>query len=168
MGDITVVKRLSISGLDADKPSTANIGDEYSATDTNVKYYWDGSAWVQFSDIVWEQRRVTTPDFSVGDFTLDNSFKVDGLDLSSILPVGVITAHIRTLARTTTDNKGFFLRTNGTDDVNTIILRTQVANIIISSNDLIAIDSDRLLDYKGEVATWSTLSVSVLGWFTRK
>ncbi len=46
MGDVTIVTRNAYSGLDADKPASANIGDTYSATDSGKQYRWDGTAWI--------------------------------------------------------------------------------------------------------------------------
>lgn len=45
MADVTVVARNAYSGLDADKPTTANVGDTYDATDTFKRYSWNGSGW---------------------------------------------------------------------------------------------------------------------------
>lgn len=164
MADVTVCKRDDYSGLDADKPVSANIGDSYSASDTGIKYIWDGSAWKNISVGQFVPRSVAAPDKQVGDFVTDGTWKVDGLDLSGIVPAGAISVRLLAEVADGVADSNFTIRKNAADVQNILTAKTQVANIYMSCPNDVMCDADRLFDYFGTNLVFTAINVTVLGW----
>lgn len=165
MADITVCKRNEYAGLDADKPASANVGDSYSASDTGKKYYWNGSSWITGLGVEYVPRLVSSSDKQVGDFTTDGTWKVDGLDLSAIVPAGATAVHLLVELEDNVTGSNFIIRKNASDAQNKYRGVTYLASKNVSDHAIVAIDSDRLLDYFGDVASFVMLDVTVLGWY---
>lgn len=169
MADVLEVKRKHYSGLDADKAGiTGVLGDTYAANDSGKAYYWNDalSAWKTGLGYEFVPRRAADIDKTLVDFTTDGNYKINGLDLSGIVPAGAVAVALKVALSDDAANSFFHIRTNATDsDENTLSSRTQVATITIYNNGVIPIDSDRLLDYQGSNLVFIAINVTVIGWW---
>lgn len=165
MADITICQRNDYSGLDADKPASANLADTYNASDTGKKYYWNGSAWVTGLGTEYVARVTNGVDKQVGDFTTDASWKNDGLDLSGIIPSGAVAVHLLITIEDELVGSKFRIRKDVASSSNRYYGVTYLADKGIDSHVIIALDSNRLLDYFGDNVGFVTIDVTVLGWF---
>lgn len=110
-------------------------------------------------------RRAAAPDLQVGGFTTDGTWKVDGLDLSGIVPAGATGVVISVLVNDDAASSTFHVRPNATDTANDHQVWIQVANISHKDNFTMPIDADRLLDYYGSNLAFVTIDLTVVGWF---
>ena len=99
-----------------------------------------------------------------------SSFTTDGawhdLDLSSILPAGTFAVLLYVKILDDAAGSYFAVRKNGnSNEINTGIARTQVANIINEAQMTVFVDSGRIVEYKASNLTFTSIDVSVLGWF---
>lgn len=164
MGQVVDLLRRAYSGAVADMAAiTPADGDSFYATDTDQLFIGHGGSWVHWPR--WVRRPAALWDKAVGDFITDGTEKVDGLDLSAIVPVGAITVHLGVFVNDDAANSEFRIRQNGVNVRNWIAIRTQVANVTISKESFIDVDPDRLLDYKGDNLAFISIDVVVLGWF---
>ena len=167
MGEVKEYRKKHWVGLDADKANliSPEDGDSYFANDKSKLYYWTGAAWKTGLGYEFVPRSAIDYDFLIGDLVVDGTWKVDGLDLSGIVPVGAVAVMLHCLVSDDAANTEFSLRANAVTKVsNTITLRTQVANISLYGDFVILCDSDRLLDYYASVGMVS-IGVTVVGWF---
>ena len=169
MGEIIESKRRHYVGDDADKdsiPAAAKaFGDSYHANDKGKQYYWNGTAWKTGLGYEYVPRRVAAADFAVGAFTTDGTWKIDGLDLSGIVPAGAIAVLLSINLADDAAGNFFIVRANATDTGNDLGQTTQVANIGIRTPAVVAIDSNRLLDYIGSNVAFTTIDIWVTGWY---
>lgn len=106
---------------------------------------------------------VSAVDFDKDDLTLDGSY--NDLDLSSIVPAKANFVILRVQAKEDAGNKAIAFRKNGNSNtINVAKMTTQVANVEISNDLIVAIDSNRKIEYNGASATWATLNITVAGW----
>lgn len=115
-------------------------------------------------------RNVGAWDWTASDFTHDSAWHTDGLDASSIVPAGAIAVDFLISVEATLADKYFALRKNSTDDVNSVLLRTQVNGIRTSQlNGIVACDSDRKFDYisslTGVDGVTRRVLIAVVGWW---
>jgi len=168
MTEITIVRRKQYSGLDADKANViGELGDTYSATDTDFRYYWNSilAQWVSGHGCECVQRTVATPDFTLANFTTDGTWKIDGLDLSAIVPANAKAVVLKIEVDDDAAGSVFSVRKNATHLENTIDATVHRKDTPNKKVELVAIDSDRKLDYMGSNTTFTNINVSVLGWF---
>ena len=100
-------------------------------------------------------------------FTTDGTWKVDAdaLDLSSIVPVSTIAALVRVTVADGGVGNVFILKKNGqTNDFNSLVIRTQVADITNDGMGLVFVDANRKIAYWGTNVVFSSISVIVCGW----
>lgn len=165
MASVTTCKRNHWTGLDADKSGVSpTIGDTYAATDTLKLYYGNGSAWKTGLGYEFVPRNVTAWDKQVGDFTADGVWKVDGLDLSAIVPVGAVAVRLRLSVDDDAANSLMHIRQNATNVRNGLAVKTHVANIGNEGQGDVNIDADRLLDYNASNLVFVSIDLAVLGW----
>lgn len=127
---------------------TGVCGDTAYSSDTDVYYHWNGASWGAGGLSFYEPLDCATFYKSLGDFTRDGAFHPDGLDLSPILPVGTIAAKIRLDYCSNGVSHIAHIRQNATiNNMESLLIKTPVANVDISRSKLINVDSDRLLDY---------------------
>lgn len=119
----------------------------------------------QVKEGMYVPRRTNAFDKNVGNFTTDGTWKVNGLDLSAIVPSEAIAVHLRIYLADDAAASMFIVRTNATDTHNQIYMMIQVANQPMESHAILAIDSDGLLDYQGSNLAFQNIDVVVLGWF---
>lgn len=165
MADITIVRRNHYSGLDADKPATANISDTFFSTDKGKFYYWDGSAWKTGLGFEFVPRSVNVVDFTLLDFVTDGTWKINGLDLSSIIPAGAVSTLLSVAPMDDTANAQFFVRQSATQQKSGVFPRTPAVNIADNRQGVVNLDSDRLVDYFGTNLTFTSIDITVLGWW---
>lgn len=111
-------------------------------------------------------RNLNAWDKQIGDFTTDGNFKLNGLDVSGIVPAGAVAVHLRIELSDDAANSLFIVRADAAFAEAQMRTRTQVANISLDLNGVIPISSDRLLDYYGSNLVFIAINVGVLGWFT--
>ncbi|MBA7625532.1 hypothetical protein ES703_32963 [subsurface metagenome] len=147
---------------------TGVCGDTAYSSDTDVYYHWNGLTWGVGGISFYEPLDCAAPYKSLGDFTVDAAWHVDGLDLSGLLPVGTIAVNLRFLyCSGAAGNIGRF-RQNATTNVESMLQAyLQAANKHVEKGRLIGIDSDRLLDYFINVGA-TTASLFVLGYVIRR
>lgn len=97
-------------------------------------------------------------------FTTNGSWINDGLDLSSIVPAGAKAVHLRTQIRDDVAGSTFSVRQSATNAYNQFSMLA-TGNYVYSSGEIIAIDSDRKLDYQASNVVWEAMSIVVLGWW---
>lgn len=169
MGEITEGTRRHYLGADADKDSIPAVvkdrGDSFHANDSKKQYYWNGTAWKTGLGYEYVPRAVEARDFETGAFTADGTWKVDGLDLSGIVPAGAVAVQLSIVVKDDAANSEFTVRKNATHDINDLFALTHVANIAEFPSGVIMIDSDRLLDYRASNLVWTYIYVTVMGWF---
>ena len=103
-------------------------------------------------------------DFELGDLTTDGNWY--DLDLSSIVPAGVRVVLISVLIQDDATSSKFKLRENGNSNIiNVIANRTQVANVAIEASGVVACDSNRVIEYWAENLTWSSINITIRGWW---
>lgn len=97
------------------------------------------------------------------DFTCDDSWKSDALDLSSILPAGTKAALIEVQASDDTVSNYLQFRLSGRTNIE-FTINTQVANVAIYHGPVwIACDSSRRWDYRG-ASTFTGINLWVHGY----
>jgi len=102
-------------------------------------------------------------DFTEVDFTKDNAWH--DLDLSAIVPAGATWVLLKINLETTAAEKKFELRKKGNTSIyNTLAIWTPFANVRIGGVFLIPCDTNRVIEYYANPATWSTIFVNVNGW----
>lgn len=103
-------------------------------------------------------------DYITGDFTKDNTWYE--LDLSGVVPAGAKAVAITIVVFTTAVGSELsFRRAGNLRTINKATIMTQVANIFLANDLVIAVDSDRKIEYRASVATWVVINVSVKGWW---
>ena len=102
-------------------------------------------------------------DIDKDDLTLDQTW--NEIDLSSIVPVGAVTVHLRIIINAATLDCYLRLRKKGnTSEHNAANCYIPVANKIIAFDKWVCCDSDRIIEYWGHAITWATLDITVAGW----
>jgi len=102
-------------------------------------------------------------DLQSANFTRDGNWHVDGMDLSSIVPVGAIAIVLQIEYAQTIPDSYLIFRQN--DTKLPIRLNNQVGIQINSFNVIMPIDADRLIDYAVNDSLDVVIGVVVLGWF---
>lgn len=164
MADVySQVKRTYI-GLDADKTNVlALAGDHYYANDTFIDYTHDGTYWR--GGFQYIKREPNAWDKTLVDFTTDGAWKVNGLDLSAIVPAGAVAVNLVVNILDDAANSNLNIRSDAGKGINSMSRTTQVANISIDGTGIIGIESDRLLDYVATNLVWTGINLAVLGWY---
>lgn len=168
MGEVKEYRKKHwVLDLDADLASVPNpgLGDTVLTKDKKKLYYWQGGAWKTGLGYEFVPRSVAALDFNEGAFTTDGNWKVDGLDLSGIVPAGAVAVALNVYVSDDAANSTFQFQQDATNKYNSIIVVTQVAGIPIQHSEVIVINSDRLLDYKGSNLAFASINVTVVGWF---
>lgn len=103
-------------------------------------------------------------DFDVDDLTTDGAYH--DLDLSGIVPAGAKLVLIRVLMVDDAVSSIFKVRKNGnTNDINTRMLLTQIANIVIDDGLMVQCDTNRVIEYWASNLVWSAIFLAVRGWW---
>jgi len=103
-------------------------------------------------------------DFQIGDFTTDGGWY--DLDLSSIIPAGAKAVTLRMIVEDDAANSYMGIRENGNVNAyNRVEIRTQVANVPFCCDVIVALDSNRKIEYSTVNTTWTTINMVVKGWW---
>lgn len=111
-------------------------------------------------------RIVAAWDFVIGNFTTDGTYKINGLDLSGIVPAGAVAVCLRVETLDDAADSLFLIRHSAANDTTQMRATTQAANVNFDANAVLPIDTDRMMDYYGENLAFVSINVAVLGWFT--
>lgn len=102
-------------------------------------------------------------DWTVIDFTTDGNWH--DLDCSSIVPAGATFILFRLRIRDNLTATEFFLRKKGnSNSINIARILITAINLRIDQSFLVACDANRVVEYGGTVATFTTLDLVVAGW----
>lgn len=102
-------------------------------------------------------------DFQVGSLTTDGNWH--DLDLSSIAPAGTKAVLLRVFIKEDHPNYVIYLRKKGDTGVNASKIRTQVVDIEIYGDPIVAVDDDRKIEYLATNTTWTQINIVVGGWW---
>lgn len=111
------------------------------------------------------ERLVNAPDKQVGNFITDGTWKVNGLDLSGIVPAGAKAVMLDMMVLDDAVGSQFSVQRDAAHAYNRATVMTQVANILVAAAPVVAIEGDRLLDYYGGNVGFTSIDVTVAGWF---
>lgn len=169
MSNIITLARRHYTGTAAEIAGiTGSCGDTAYATDTHVYYSWTGASWVVGGEPYFVERLVDKADFDKDDFTCDDNWHNDGLDLSPIVPVGVILVKLGVYVKDDAANKGLSLRRDAVNVENKLNTTCFVANVGVHKVEDISIDADRKLDYSASNVVFTNINLTVLGWWMRR
>lgn len=102
-------------------------------------------------------------DYVFGDLTRDSTWR--DLDLSGIVPVGAKTVALIVGIVTPTVGHVVGFRKNGNvNGFNSSELRGQVSNVFLVQDIIVALDSNRVIEYNANVS-FTTINIVVKGWF---
>jgi hypothetical protein len=154
---------------------------EQAAADTDVDSY--GQLWVKndapntlwFTDDdggdfpMWSGY-VDRGDPALADFYVDDFITTDGLehdlDLSGIVPAGAKAVSLTIKVQDNATGSYIRFRSNGnTNTISAFLLATQVADVPNYQNAIVALDANRVIEYKCNIRTFTILRVSVVGWW---
>ncbi len=108
--------------------------------------------------------KATSADFNQAVLNVDETWT--DIDLSGIVPAGVKAVVISVYIQTTAALKSFQLRKNGNADIwNRSLMFTQIADLAFGGDAIVPLDSNRVIEYWRDAATWSTIQLTVKGWF---
>lgn len=160
------------------------LSENYSPFDIRQEKFQDQDVYLELRDLVRELEAFredvvtcindevgfhdrgdpTGHDFDVDDFTTDNTW--NDLDLSSIVPVGAKAVLLEVYIKDDAVNTTLEFRENGnSNDFNTTILRTQVANVFNIADMIVASDVNRVIEYRGSDLAFVAIYVAVRGWW---
>jgi len=103
-------------------------------------------------------------DRTVADFTVDNSWH--DLDLSAIVPAGAVAVVLKLQLKTGLPEKYIYFRKNGNvNNYNVSFLNTQVTNIWVGGDLIVAVDTARKVEYMATAYGWTAINLVVAGWW---
>jgi hypothetical protein len=144
--------------------NTPTDGQVPAKDDASGKFKWITPAGGAPAGL-FQSRRNTADDFRETAFIRDNTWKINGLDLSGIVPAGATEVLLNIWAISGTPTDMLWIRTNDTDASNNIAMLMAKAEYIYETGQFVLpIDADRKLDYK-IAASYSTLHLNVVGWY---
>ena len=111
-----------------------------------------------------DRGEISAADFTTGDFTSDNTWKV--LDLSGILPSNTKFFHGLMSIRDDAVQQAILMTKNGaTNKFNRLEFRTQVADVWVDSDFICPVDTDRKVTYLLYNVVYSGVQLTIRGWF---
>jgi hypothetical protein len=104
------------------------------------------------------------PDFVVGDLST-NGLWYD-LDLSSIVPVNTVAVLLVFVITDDAAGKYLQIRKSGSTYArSSAMFRTQVANVSFPGGSIVFVDSNRKVNYRTSNTTFTSIDITVQGWF---
>ena len=104
-------------------------------------------------------------DYAKTDLTIDGAWH--DLDLSLLVPAGaaavIIMGHVEGNAE---DWKIEFREKGNTNEINHGGMETIRANVTRHRSSIVAVDANRVIQYKADNQAWTTLNLAVRGWWT--
>ena len=105
-----------------------------------------------------------TPDFVDTDLTTDGAWH--DLDLSGILPAGNITVLLRIVGNIAAGGKTVRLKTKGnTNDANAFLAVSSISGVVFGADATVVVDAAEKLEYKTSNDSFTTLDITVAGWW---
>lgn len=103
-------------------------------------------------------------DFDKTDFITDYTWRT--LDLSSLVPAGAKAVLLLNDIKDNTIGMTFFMRRNGQSYAkNNSGITTQVANHYFRGSVVVALDENRIIEYRASAGTWDFIFLTVRGWW---
>lgn len=103
-------------------------------------------------------------DKAIGDFTTDATWR--DLDLSSIVPDGAKAIALQVAVRNNTQPNGVQFRKKGNSNtINVSYVRISVNDVIVNQDVIVPCSTARVIQYNADNVTWTTLNVTVKGYF---
>ena len=103
-------------------------------------------------------------DFDENDLTTDGTW--NDLDLSSIVSAGAKVVLLSVQISDDAVSSKLSFRKNGNSNVaNISIIRTQVANVVRSTDLVVPCDSNRVIEYNGDNLAFAAILITVKGWW---
>lgn len=116
--------------------------------------------WGEYED----RGNATGYDWDETDLTTNGDWHA--LDLSSVIPQDTKLVLLRVTVEDDVINRQLFFRQYGNDNTfNASVAYTQVADQSISFDCIIAVDSERRVEYLASNATWTRIDILVKGWW---
>jgi len=144
--------------------SVPTINDEIRKVYSDVNALDTRIATLESAVHFYDRGDPNADDYGVGDFTTDNTW--NDLDLSSIVPVGAKAVLFRLILKDNATGSSMWFRENGNANTrNAAGMNTQVADVEIRGEIIVACDTDRVIEYKGSNLTFTQLDLTVRGWW---
>lgn len=103
-------------------------------------------------------------DFTLANLTTDGTWR--DLDLSAIVPAGTKAVLLLINVWDDKSNTDLYLKEKGNSNAyNASRINTQIANVSILNDAIVACDDNRKIQYYAENTTWTALNLVVRGWF---
>lgn len=103
-------------------------------------------------------------DFVLSGLTTDGTWR--NLDLSSILPVGVLAIILKVIINAASQGRDFSFRKDGNvNSINAGIVGIQVSSVSFFAIVIVAVPPSRIIEYKATNATWAFVNLTVMGWW---
>lgn len=123
-----------------------------------------GSVAESFGDDFHDRGDPASSDFTLVNFITDGAWH--SLNLFDVVPVGAKTAALHILVRDDAVGSDLYIRKKGNTNIaNVGRILTQSININIAGDIIIACDADRVIEYLATDTTWSTINVTIEGWW---
>lgn len=155
------------STYDTDKSDI--VDDSESTADHALKHGSGGSDEVNATGLIGRVNYVDRGDPSSFDISRPG-LVTDGtehiIDLSAIVPVGTIAVDFYFEMSDSAIGSFFLFKKNGnSNNFNRLAIQTQVANIVISMNGVIFLDSNLYIAYLATNTAFVTYSGVITGWY---
>lgn len=120
--------------------------------------------WIYDNGIYRPRPGVYGIDYTIGDFIKD--FTWYELDLSGIIPEHAKAAHVHAKVRSNAIGDVLYLRQTGSGlSIATCTARPQVANVYIAMHAVVALDTNRKIDYRINNGAIIGGNMTIKGWW---
>lgn len=151
----------------------ARVTLEYNGPNSNLQTTW-GKDWEPWGPILStdigkglcfvDRGDPATRDFTTANFTADDLWH--DLDLSAIVPALAKAVLIYTSTRDNIAGQRIIFRKNGNTNSQAIAVnREKVANLYNEEDQIVACDANRIIEYRASNVVWTTLYLTVKGWW---
>ena len=104
-------------------------------------------------------------DYVKTDLTIDGAWH--DMDLSALIAVGAKAVLLRgSVEGNAVDWKIFFRKKGNSNEINGCAMETIRANVPRCRTMICAVDAERVLQYKADNQAWTTLDITIRGWWT--
>ena len=154
---------LALEEFSTDGPGFKDEDDFSSDSATAAPSQQSVKALIDKHGFVHRSGSVSAVDWDQGDLTTDGTFRE--LDCSSIVPANAVAIMFKVEILDDAVGSVFYLRRNGGNAFVTDHVATQVANVTVRGSMIAACDGDRVVEYAGSNVTFTTIELTVTGWW---
>ena len=162
-GDISANRTfdLSVNELsELDPPTLSQVYIPIYNTGTSTHYKVLGT---KFGMLV-DRGDAAGDDWDETTLTTDETW--NDLDCSSVVPANAKAILFEVVIEDNTVDAQFILRENGNSNtINIDGAITQVANVRVINNIIVACDSNRIVEYYGSAIAWTRIDLTIRGWW---